>query len=105
MTRSYTTPVRKPKVVEFTLDDRVIQFTAPKTSTMLLAFLGGDTAAVGGTLNWLSEGLTEEDNDWLVGRLQDPEDDLDFDTLQLILEDLIADVMGRPTKPRRGFSR
>jgi hypothetical protein len=105
MGKSYTTPERKRKVVDFELDGRTIQFTAHKTSTMLLGFMGGDTAAVGATLNWLSDGLSEEDNDWIVGRLQDPEDDLDFDTLQLILEDLIADVMGRPTKPRRGFSR
>lgn len=48
--------------------------------------------------DWLGNGLTEEDNDWLIARLKDPDDWLDLGTLNDITKELMSLVTGkRPT--------
>jgi hypothetical protein len=109
VTKDYKSKPRERKVVEFNLDDRKIVFTAPKDSSLVLPLVTGsgnaEIAQVQVMFNWLSEGLSEEDNDHIISRLQDSDDDFDLPLLQEIVEDLIAEVVDRPTKPRRGSSK
>ena len=82
-------------------DDNVYSFTPPKTALMLMPILeGGDPDGMGmtrATLNWLGEGLTEEENQRILARLKDPQDDLDVDNLTDIIKALSERVGGRPT--------
>ncbi len=106
MTKSYKTSTKTPKVLTFDLDDREFTFTAPKMSGLILQIAEkGEAGGIAGLLNWLSDGLTEEDNDFIIERLRDPDDPLDFDVVQEIVEDLMAAASNRPTKPRRASSR
>lgn len=106
MGKTYTSKPRdRTRVLTFTLDDRVFEFRPPKDSSLVLALLSGnDAAPVQATFNWLSGGLSEEDNDFIIERLANEDDDLDFDTLGEIVQDLMEEASGRPTKQRRGFS-
>jgi hypothetical protein len=48
--------------------------------------------------DWLGNGLTDEDNEWLAARLKDADDWLDLGTLNEITRELMALVTGkRPT--------
>jgi hypothetical protein len=104
--KQYKSQPKIKKVSTFELDDRTIEFTAPKMSGLLLDIAsGGETGSIAAVLNWLSDGLSEEDNDYIIERLRDPDDDLDFDIIQQIVEDLMEQVTDRPTKRRPGSSR
>lgn len=106
MGKSYNTKHRERKVMTFELDGRQFSFRAPKNSHLVLPLIGGnDAAPVTAMFNWLSDGLSEEDNQFIIDRLQDDDDDFDIDDLQEIVEDLIAEATGRPTKPRPVSSR
>jgi hypothetical protein len=102
MGKSYSTKNRERKTLTFTLDDREFQFNTPKNASLVLAAASDDERApIREFMNWLSTGLGEEDNAYIISRLQDPADDLDFDLIQEIVEDLMAQAAGRPTKPQR----
>jgi hypothetical protein len=83
-----TTPVRQPEVIPFALDGREIAFTAPKTA-MLSRGVGNAAQRLE---SWLLAGLSEEDGQWLLGRLDDPADDLDSDTVAKVTTMLFTKI-------------
>lgn len=97
--KSYRSRKAAREQIQFELDDRVFAFQPPKVAPLLLAFASGDAGSVAALFDWLSDGLSEDDNAFIISRLQDPHDDLDFDVLNEIIEDLFASTAKRPTKP------
>lgn len=104
--KQFTTAKRRSKPIEFELDGEAYHFTAPKTAGMVLDVLShgaGDPnspAAAKATLDWMSQGLPEEENARLIERLRDPKDDFDFADLGPIIEFLVEEATGNPTRPR-----
>lgn len=95
---SFTTAKRRVKPIVFELDGDEYSFKPPKTAGVALATLDGDdTTATKAVFDWLGAGLSDEQHDLLIGRLKDPKDDLDLDTLSEIVKALIEQVSGRPT--------
>ena len=82
-------------------DDHEYSFKPPKTALMLMPILdGSDEGGMGmtkATLNWLGEGLTEDENQRILKRLKDPKDDLDLEHLTDVIKALSERVAGRPT--------
>lgn len=80
-------------------DDHEYVFTPPKSAFMVLAIIDDETdgGALRGTFDWMGAGLSEEDNDRIIGRLRDSKDDLDIDTLTDIVRNLNEAIAGRPT--------
>lgn len=85
-------------------DLHTYRFTVPKTSVMALPMFGEqkqDTMLQlqmsKATFDWISAGLSKEDNDRLVARLRDPRDDFDVEDLTAIGESLIERATERPT--------
>lgn len=98
-------PKREVVKVPFRLspDPHIYHFTAPKIAVALLPVIEGgddDDSGLGvtaSTFDWLGRGLSVEDNKRIVARLQDPEDDLDIDTLGSVVRGLMERVGQRPT--------
>jgi len=104
MSLEYTTAKNRKNPIPFMIDGREFVFTPKKLAGPVLRMLDGDNN-VGGVLDWFAEGLTPEDEDFLSKRLADEEDELDIDTILEIVEGLIEQMVGRPTKSRRGLRR
>lgn len=98
---SFTSAKRAREKITFDLDGVEYTFTPPKDSIMVMPILGdGDTetGAMRGLFDWLGAGLPKDQEERLIGRLRDPEDDLDIDTLTEIIKGLQEAVSGgRPT--------
>ena len=80
--------------------DHEYTFTPPKTAELVLPMLDDDAddmAAAKAAFSWLEEGMSKADAAHLLSRLQDKEDDLDFEILQDVVEGLTEKVAGRPT--------
>lgn len=84
-------------------DDHEYTFIPPKNAVMLMPVLDAQDGSNDGlemtksTFNWLGTGLSMEDRERVIGRLRDPGDDLDVDTLSEVVEKLSERVAGRPT--------
>jgi len=108
--KSFTTAKKRRDPLEFTLDEdtpkeRTLRFVPQKVSGMVMDLFDDDDESkppAKAAMDWLSDGLSEEDNDYLIARLKDPEDDFDFPDLGRIVKWLVGEVTGRPTGPRRG---
>lgn len=84
------------------VDDHTYTFNPPKNAVMLMPLMDGSTGSVGlgltkATFDWLGKGMSQEDNDHLLARLRDEEDDLDIPTVEKVIEALSEKVAGRPT--------
>lgn len=103
---------RRKKPITFTLegDPHVFSFKPPKDAVMLMPLLpvsdeeaentgplDANLAMTKSTFDWLSEGLNKKDNEIILKRLRDPEDDLDVDTLSDVVKALSEKVAARPT--------
>lgn len=102
MSLEFTTAKRRTEPIKFTLDGDEYTFVPPKTASMLLPVLDvesndRDSAYVKAALDWLENGLPTEQAAKLESRLRDPEDDLDIDTLDSIIQKLAEEAAGRPT--------
>jgi hypothetical protein len=101
-TLAFTTAVKSHEPIEFELDGEAYHFTPPKTARITLAALkiDGDNsraAAVGlAVIDWMSDGLPDEEAKRLELRLNNPEDDFDIPDLVKIADALMARVSGRP---------
>jgi hypothetical protein len=108
-------------VIEFELDGHTYYFTPVKQSTQLVKLLTvktkgmeADLERVGSMFDWLAAGLDREyykayqkdpdaqpaeDSQWkhLMGRLEDPDDNLELDTVTEVITWLMGEVSGRPT--------
>lgn len=90
--------------ITFKLDDDEFTFTPPKLASAVLEGLEtGDD--FGASLDWLRDGLPEDQSALIVHRLKDQNDTFDITDLGPIIEALIAKVTGRPTSPSRGSRR
>jgi hypothetical protein len=105
--KQFTTAKRRTKPIVFDLDGDTYHFTAPKTAGMVLTVIDNGEAgdanspfAAKATLDWLSQGLPDEENARLIERLRDPKDDFDFPDLGPIIEYLVEQATGNPTPPR-----
>ena len=97
--REFTTIKKEaPPPIEFAIDGREMGFTAPGWAPILLA----DNSQVGGLtrayLDWLGAGLSDEDGEWILDRLMDPEDDFDLPDITAVIFGILEEVTGRPTE-------
>lgn len=114
-------PTELRKEIDFELDGKTYTFNPPKTTTQLVAMMqvkGNDTNAdlqrAGAMLTWLSNGLSREHearkgkgghNEFvddcqscdIDARLQDPDDNLELETVMELIAFLMETVSGRPT--------
>jgi|GEM_PF-1575275 len=105
MVKSFTTAARRTEPIKFELDDREILFRPPKMAMMVVGLFeddgDGETKPAKATMDWFAEGLSDEDEDWIIGRLKDPADDFDFPDLTEVIKWLVSKASGRPTGQRR----
>lgn len=114
-------PTEVRKAIEFELDGKEYDFNPPKTTTQIVAMMqvkGNDTNAdlqrANAMLVWLSNGLNraheprkgklghvEHQDDCqscdVLARLEDPDDDLELETVMDVISYLMEKVSGRPT--------
>lgn len=108
-------------VISFELDGHTYHFTPVKQSTQLIKLVTvkskgteGDLERVGAMFDWLAAGLDRDyykayqkdpeaepadDSQWkhLIGRLEDPDDNLELETVTEVITWLMGEVAGRPT--------
>lgn len=93
-TADFTTPKRKPKTIEFTIDGEEYKFIAPKTAGIMFEIIEakGDegVAATRAQFDWLGQGLDEYDK--LHTYADNPE--LDESDEPIPVEDLPKDWRG-----------
>lgn len=99
MAETFKITKRSREPIEFDIegDDYTYVFTPPKTATAVLPVLDGEASEIKATLNWLSDGLPEEQNTHLINRLKDPKDDLDLEDVGGYVERLMEIMAARPT--------
>lgn len=95
MTKKFTTAAKARTAIEFELDEVEYKFTPPKSAAMIMPIMeGGDNemAVVRAGLDWLKQGLHEDQYAILVSRLKDPKDDYDLEDFQDLVEWLVETV-------------
>jgi hypothetical protein len=110
MAKEFTTKERERKVVEFILDGETFVFTAPKRAELIMSVVSNvgldaksnDSDSVRDLLNWLGDGLSEEQSNKLLDRLKDPDDDFDLEQVNEIARYLLGQASNRPTRRRSG---
>ena len=108
--KEFTTSQRDRPTVEFVLDGETFTFEAPKRAELIMSVVSTvglnkastDTDSVRDLLNWLGEGLGEEQAEKIISRLQDPKDDFDLDQVNEIARYLLGQTSNRPTRRRSG---
>jgi hypothetical protein len=100
--KGYQTPPKNRKPIEYDIDDRTIVWVPQKVAAMLDLDDSSDASAGRQAVDWFAGGLTDDDNEWLMARLRDPEDDFDIDDLGAIIKEFVGKVSKRPTGSRRG---
>lgn len=96
----FQTAKRRKEPIPFTLDGEEYEFTPQKNSVLVMPSMSDDkdgTEELRGIFDWLGAGLPDEQEQRLIERLKDPEDDLDLDMLSEIVSGLIEEIGGRPT--------
>lgn len=110
MGKSFQTKERERQVVEFDVDGEQFTFTPPKragliasvVSTVGLNRVSTETDSVRDLLNWLGEGLPDDQAERILARLNDPDDDFDLDTVNEIARYVLGQSSNRPTRRRFG---
>jgi hypothetical protein len=109
MAKEFTTTGRPRQVIEFDLDGEHYTFTAPKRAGLIMSVVAtvgidgkGSTESdsVRDLLNWVGEGLPDDQGERLMARLQDPEDDFDLENINEIARYLLGQTSNRPTRRR-----
>jgi hypothetical protein len=108
MVKDFTTKERERQVVEFVVDGETFKFTPPKRAALIASVVSNvgldgkstDTDSVRDLLNWIGEGLPEEQSGRFLERLLDPEDDFDLDQVNDIARYLLGATSNRPTRRR-----
>lgn len=108
--KQFETKEKEAKVVEFELDGRALRFTVPKRSGLIASVVNNvgldsrnlDTDSTRDLLNWLGDGLSDEDGQWIFDRLKDPDDDFDLEEINEIAKYILGQTSNRPTKRRHG---
>lgn len=110
MSKQFVTQEKERKTVEFDVDDRHIVFQVPKKSGLIASVVNRvgldsrnlETDSTRDLLNWLGEGMTEEDSKWLLERLLDADDEFDLEDINEIAKYILGQTSNRPTRRRRG---
>lgn len=108
--KEFTTKERDRQPIEFVLDGETYSFVPPKRAELVMSVVSGngldrpasDTDSVRDLLNWLGEGLGEEQAERFLGRLRDPDDDFDLAQVNEVARYLLAQSSNRPTRRRSG---
>lgn len=108
--KEFTTKERERQTVEFVLDGETYSFTPPKRAELIMSVVSAsgldrpttEADSVRDLLNWLGEGLGENQADRLMERLRDPDDDFDLAQINEIARYLLGQSSNRPTKRRSG---
>jgi hypothetical protein len=109
MARSYRTPDRTDRPIDpihFDVDGREMVFLPPNSKLLLMAFRDStdkdptaQARAVSTQLDWLGAGLSDEDGQWILDRLRDPDDGFDVSDALAVAKMLIEEASNRPTPP------
>lgn len=99
---SFEVAPRRKKPITFDLggDAHKYRFTPPKQAGMIMPMLTAenDLEAARSAFEWLDRGLSEDDRARIKARLEDEDDDLDFDTIEEVVTKLVERLSGeRPT--------
>ena len=108
--KSFETKVREKQVVEFELDGESFRFTPPKRAELIMSVVSSvgldgratESDSVRDLLNWIGEGLSEEQAKRLLDRLSDPDDNFDLADINEIARYLLGQSTNRPTRRRSG---
>lgn len=90
----------RAKPITFTLDGDEYTFTPPKAAVLAISAISGDddpTEQIKGMFDWLGNGMAQDQQDRLLARLRDPDDDLDLEDLSNVFQGLVEAAYGRPT--------
>lgn len=88
---------RKPVEFDFEDEKYTYVFTPPKVAGVVLSVVEGGMDEAKAAFDWLSDGLSEEQNDHLIARLKDREDSLDIEDIGTLVEALMEEIGDRPT--------
>lgn len=108
--KEFQTKEREKQTITFSLDGESFTFTPPKRAELIMSVVSEngldrrstDTDSVRDLLNWLGEGLGDEQAEKVLGRLRDPDDDFDLDQINEIARYLVGQTSNRPTRRRSG---
>jgi hypothetical protein len=100
-TKTFTSAARRAttKTIDFDLDGDTYHFTPIKTAALILSGFMGGGEQLKTQLNWLSDGLPDNESDRIQARLLDADDPLDIDHLLGVVTWLLEEMSGRPTTP------
>jgi len=100
---TFTTAAKRAEPILFILDGEEYKFVPQKLAPVALAQLESDTQSqMKSMLDWLGNGLGEEQSGRILNRLKDPNDDLDLVQLTKIISGLVEVQAGRPSGSQRG---
>ena len=110
MPKEFTTKERERTPIEFVLDGETFKFTPPKRSGLIISVVSktgldgraSDADSVRDLLNWIGDGLSDEQAERLLERLRDPDDDFDLENVNEIARYLLGQSSNRPTRRRSG---
>jgi hypothetical protein len=99
----FTSPApQERRTVDFTWDGQALTARQPKQATVANLVLSADATDVGFILTsfktFLVDVLEPDSYDYLIGRIEDPNDDLDFDSIDPMIRWLVEEFTGRPTQ-------
>ena len=103
-TLTFDVPKRNSDPISFDLRaadggvDAGYVFTPPKRAVMLLPIVTGQMDETDSMYQWFMTGLTPEHRNRILTRLQDDNDDFDYDTVTRVTRQLVEKINGeRPT--------
>lgn len=88
--------------VTFEYDDVTLTARRPKAATILdlaATTTGSDVERVTATMAMVEDSLVPDSRDYIMGRLRDPDDEMDIEDLVPVIEWLVAEFTSRPTPP------
>lgn len=99
MAKTFKVARKNREPIEFGFEDEeyIYVFTPPKVAGIVLSVVEGGTDEAKAAFDWLSDGLSEEQNKHLIDRLRDPKDDLDIEDIGTMVEGLMEEIGERPT--------
>lgn len=106
--KEFTTKERERQTIEFSIDGEVFTFTPPKRAELIMSVVSSvgldrpvtESDSVRDLLNWLGEGLGEQQAERIMSRLSDPDDDFDLAQVNEIARYLLGQSSNRPTRRR-----
>lgn len=109
--KSFETKARDKQLIQFELDGESFSFTPPKRAELIMSVVSSvgldgrstDSDSVRDLLNWIGDGLPEDQAKRLLDRLSDPDDNFDLTDINEIARYLLGQSTNRPTRRRSGL--